>query len=132
MLKIRAHHFLCMQGFQGYGYNDEFVKNMGKIIEYINSNKDLKIQLLSSCDDICVPCTNNKIGKCDDSDKVDYMDKKILDKLDLKSGEIFSASELRNLVNQKINTKASAKEICGTCSWHKECTWFSGFRGLSK
>jgi len=132
MLKIRAHHFLCMQGFQGYGYNDEFVKNMGKIIEYINSNKGLKIELLSRCDDICLPCTNNKSGKCADSDKVDSMDKKVLDKLNLKSGEVVSASELFDLVNEKINTKVSAKEVCGTCSWHKECTWFSGLKGLPR
>lgn len=125
MLKIRAHHFLCMQGFQGYGYNEEFVENMCKVIKYINSKENLNITLLDSCDDICTPCTNNKGGKCVDSNKVNVMDEKVLKKLNLKSGEVVSAAKLFSLVNKKINTKNSAAEICGTCSWHKECLWFS-------
>ena len=26
-LRIRAHHILCIQGFQGLGYSEEFTKN---------------------------------------------------------------------------------------------------------
>lgn len=126
MLRIRAHHFLCMQGFQGYGYNEEFVKNMDKIIKYIKDNKDLKIKLIDSCDDICGPCNNRKGGKCTDSSKVDFMDKKVLEKLNLKSGEIKMPIEIFDLVNKKISSKNSANEVCGTCSWHKECLWFEG------
>lgn len=126
MLRIRAHHFLCMQGFQGYGYNEEFVKNMDKIIKYIKANEELQIQLIDGCDDICVPCNNNNEGKCSDSVKVDAMDRKVLEKLNLKSGEIKSPSELFKLVNKNIGSKASAKEVCGGCCWHKECLWFAG------
>lgn len=128
MLRIRAHHFLCMQGFQGYGYNKEFVKNMDKIIKYIKENKDLKIELIDSCDDICWPCGNNKWGKCEDSGKVDAMDRKVLQKLNLKSGAIKSPSELFDLVNKNIGNKNSANEVCGTCCWHKECLWFAGLK----
>ena len=38
ILSIRAHHFLCMQGFQGYGYSEDFIRNMAGIIEYIREN----------------------------------------------------------------------------------------------
>ena len=30
-IRIRAHHLLCMQGFQGYGYNKTFTENMTHI-----------------------------------------------------------------------------------------------------
>ena len=30
MLKIRHHHLLCILGFKGLGYSDEFVENMKK------------------------------------------------------------------------------------------------------
>ena len=41
-IKLRGHHLLCLQGFQGYAYDDSFVKNM----TYINNLENLKIQLL--------------------------------------------------------------------------------------
>ncbi|MDF2503348.1 MAG: hypothetical protein K0R06_839, partial [Clostridium sp.] len=50
VLNIRAHHFLCMQGFQGYGYSDDFVAHMSKIVNYIRKNLDCKINLINSCD----------------------------------------------------------------------------------
>lgn len=124
MLKIRAHHFLCMQGFQGYGYSNEFVDNMSKVIKYIKENKNENIKLIDNCDDICSACTNNINGQCDDFYKVDAMDKKVLNKLSLKSGEVVKLNELFALVNEKIKDKRSAQEICGACSWHEKCLWF--------
>ncbi|WP_287822299.1 DUF1284 domain-containing protein, partial [Clostridium sp.] len=39
-----------MQGFQGYGYSDDFVAHMSKIVNYIRKNLDCKINLINSCD----------------------------------------------------------------------------------
>ena len=50
VLNIRAHHFLCMQGFQGYGYSETFVMNMTKIIKAIKENTECHIKLIASCE----------------------------------------------------------------------------------
>jgi hypothetical protein len=38
VLKVRAHHLLCMQGFQGSGYSPEFVENFIKILDQVHEN----------------------------------------------------------------------------------------------
>ena len=36
-LVLRGHHLLCLKGFQGYGYDDDFVENM----KLVNSPKKI-------------------------------------------------------------------------------------------
>ncbi|MDD3223551.1 MAG: DUF1284 domain-containing protein [Clostridium sp.] len=124
MIKLRAHHFLCMQGFQGYGYNEGFTKNMDKIIKYIHKNKSLEVEIIDSCDDICEKCRNNIDGKCKDFVEIGDMDKNVLEKLQLESEGIYKASHIFKLVNEKIGSVKEAKKICGTCSWHEKCLWY--------
>lgn len=122
ILKIRAHHFLCMQGFQGYGYSDDFVKNMTRIIKYIRENSDCKINLINSCDDICSACSNNMEQHCSNKE-VDNMDNVVLSKLKLRKGDIISAEEAFELVNRKLKTIEDVENICGNCRWIEKCLW---------
>jgi hypothetical protein len=46
-INIRVHHLLCMQGFQGYGYNDDFATHLKNIIERFRKNPDTFIQVIS-------------------------------------------------------------------------------------
>ncbi len=40
IINIRAHHLLCLQGFQGYGYSQDFVRNMAEIIKKIGKTTE--------------------------------------------------------------------------------------------
>jgi hypothetical protein len=122
ILNIRAHHFLCMQGFQGYGYSDDFVAHMSKIVNYIRENLDCKINLINSCDEICRACTNKKNQQCSNKE-VDNMDDIVLSKLELKKEYIISAEDAFNLVNKKLKTIEDVKDICGDCRWTGKCLW---------
>jgi len=66
-MKIRAHHLLCIQGFQGYGYSEEFTENMSKVIQNLKSFPDHKIQITTCCDVLCACCPHNIGNKCAES-----------------------------------------------------------------
>ncbi|ACV25331.1 DUF1284 domain-containing protein [Methanocaldococcus fervens] len=121
ILKIRAHHLLCMQGFQGYGYSEEFIKNMAKIVEVIDLNPE--IEVIAKCDVICSYCPYNINGKCQKG-KVEDMDLKVLKKLNLKEGSRVRAKDLISLVNERFENFYDVLDVCGDCEWKSKCLWF--------
>lgn len=127
ILKIRAHHLLCVQGFQGYGYSDKFVEHMGKIAKYIKENPNAKIRIIDHCDNICEACKNNINDVCNNRESVDNMDKRLLDKLKLNSEQVVTVSEVFNLVTSKFQGLKDAHEICEECSWSEKCLWILKF-----
>ena len=46
IIYLRGHHLLCLQGYQGYGYDEKFKKSMDKVFCQlnINNNKDNNIK----------------------------------------------------------------------------------------
>ncbi|MGC9337612.1 MAG: DUF1284 domain-containing protein [Candidatus Cloacimonadia bacterium] len=125
ILKIRAHHLLCIQGFQGYGYSEDFVKNMIEIIENIDSNPEA--QIITECDVMCSCCPYNVEGVCqkkpDSAQKVKDMDMRILRKLNLKDGTRGRIKDFLSLANTKIRNSFDV-HICGECDWKEKCLWF--------
>lgn len=129
---IRPHHLICMQGFQGYGYSKEFVKNMSRIINILRCNLDIEIQLVKRCDDICLACPNNNFdgysreNRCIDEKKINKMDDSILQKLRLKEGQTLKINRegIFEFVNKRIKNKENSCDICGNCSWREVCLWF--------
>lgn len=128
ILNIRAHHLLCMQGFQGYGYSDKFVEHMGTIVKYIVYYPKEKIRIIDYCDDICLECTNNIVSVCSNSENVDNMDRKLIHKLKLNREQEVIVQDVLSLVKDEFQSFQDAYEICGDCSWSEKCLWISKFR----
>lgn len=126
-LKIRPHHLLCMQGFQGYGYSEEFTANLSEIIERIKNNPHLNIEITTSCDDICIKCPHNKNGVCGDDLKVSRYDRETLYRLKLQPGTLIQAQDIFDFVNSRIKTAKEASAICLGCRWIEICLWHKGF-----
>lgn len=127
-MKIRAHHLLCLQGFQGHGYSEEFNINMGKIVKSLNSNPKQEIEIIAGFDVICSCCPHNKKEKCKNlifNWMIEKTDAKILKKIGLDAGIFVQADGAFNLVNKKFKTFDEAKKICGNCSWKDKCLWFA-------
>lgn len=125
-LRIRAHHILCMQGFQGLGYSKEFTKNMTRITEKILNNPSFFIKIIIGVDSICKHCPHLSDGKCgmelDSLKVISSMDALVLKSLNMEAGSVISSEELISLTGTL--TPKTVKKICGDCSWRKDCLYF--------
>lgn len=120
-MKIRAHHLLCAQSFNGKGYNKNFVDNFRNVLVEIQKNKIISI--INYPDDICSACPHNGNGckkEKGSEKKIKEKDNKIMRILGLIIGaKIKSRSALEQ--TKKAFSKAAIKKICKDCEWLKIC-----------
>lgn len=117
--KLRAHHGLCIQFFEGKGYSDSFTSNMSNVIN--NINNDLYIQIVTNKDVICNGCPNLENDVCNSQHKVGEIDKKVLTLCGFKENEIIKAKDFFQRVNEKIIKANKLKEVCKNCEWLYIC-----------
>jgi hypothetical protein len=126
-IRIRAHHLLCIQGFQGYGYSPDFAEQMEKIISFLDSNPSYDLQIIVGADEICSHCPHEDNGECErDSDSLNLIgkiDSLVIEKADLEENGIYYTEDALNLVYYNLDSN-DIIEICGKCSWNHECLFF--------
>ncbi len=122
-MRLRAHHLLCVQGFRGYGYSEEFTANMRSIIELIHSEPELYADIVAECDVICLKCPHNKGGVCEKKETVE-MDMRVLAKLGLESGERVRVREILSRAKGIFSNREELNKICNACPWKDVCGWF--------
>lgn len=126
-INLRGHHLLCIQGFQGYGYNKEFIVNMKKIKSLLK--KDTTILTISNCsDDICRACPNLKNDICKNSEynkNIVKMDNIVISKLKIENP--MNAKDLLKLVNQRFDSEDKIEDICKNCYWFSKCLFANKF-----
>ena len=123
-IRLRGHHLLCLQGFQGYGYSEDFVLNMTKINESRKS-KDCIVTLTNEPDDICSACPNLKNNICENekqNERIVKMDNNVLSKLNPEKE--YNSIELFNEVSLKFNCLNSVQNICDECKWVNKCLFY--------
>ena len=123
-LVLRGHHLLCLKGFQGYGYDEKFTKNM-TLINSKRKLKDTTVRLTSSPDDICSSCPNLKDNICENqsqNEMIVLMDREVLKKLDPTKD--YNSIELFNKIDRIFNSKESVCEICFGCKWSEKCLFY--------
>lgn len=127
-IKIRAHHLLCLQGYQGYGYSREFEENLRAILACLRKATEKKIEVVVENDVICAKCPNamGRYCKKDIAEKMSLraLDLRVLEKLKILPGIIDRVDNLFSLVNQLLNKGEDVTEICGQCQWREKCLWF--------
>ena len=127
-ITLRGHHLLCLQGFQGYGYSDDFIKNM-IYINNLRKSENTIIAITNKADDICSYCPNLKNNICKDekqNKEIIKMDNEITSKID--TTKEYNALNLFNEITSIFNTKESVKYICNCCSWHEECLFYKNLK----
>ncbi|WP_405266942.1 DUF1284 domain-containing protein [Methanobrevibacter sp.] len=123
-LFLRGHHLLCLKGFQGYGYDESFTKNMTEI-NNIRKQSQTTIALTNSPDDICKCCPNLMDNLCKNQlhDKmIVQMDDEVLKKLDMSKEH--DSIELFEKIDLIFNTEESVSKICFNCLWHDKCLFY--------
>jgi uncharacterized protein len=130
-IRIRAHHLLCMQGFQGYGYNKDFTVNLAKITEKFQTNPSTFLEIVNAPDSICEHCPHYSKGACNmdasSERRIRVMDNLLLQNLEIREGSVISWAEIKSSTFN-LN-KQTIKEICGSCFWRSKCAYFQQ-RGL--
>ncbi len=118
IISLRPHHLLCTQGYSGNGYNEDFVQNMTNITNSMRTDRNLKVNIVFSTDDICTYCSR-KLGEglCKDDNKVLVFDKGVIDFLGL-SEKVYNYQDLIHIIHEKM-TSEKMKDICGNCEWHQ-------------
>lgn len=123
-LILRGHHLLCLKGFQGYGYSEDFSENMAKIND-LRKHEDVTIKLVSSSDDICKSCPNLKNNLCENeiqNKRIVEMDMNVLLKID-KNKE-YNSTDLFKKIDEIFPDKKSVENICFNCIWHDKCLFY--------
>lgn len=121
IIKLRGHHLLCLQGYQGYGYDCKFGKNMTKIHKKLNivttndnddndnsntNNKNninnIKIIVNDIADDLCKFCPNLKEELCAGNAEISIKGEKNLEKIIENNNHIV---KLDSIVLKKVKVK---------------------------
>lgn len=117
-IKLRPHHLLCTQTFEGRGYSPSFVDNMEKIVAQLRADKTTEVEIVSGVDDLCEKCPHLLAdGTCESQAKIE--------KLDAKAAEFFCVSEdvytYADLIKSHPISQQIILQICGDCSWVDIC-----------
>ncbi|EYE89368.1 hypothetical protein Q428_02760 [Fervidicella metallireducens AeB] len=119
MLVLRPHHILCIQGYRGKGYNEEFVSNMNEIVYLLKNNPSTRIKLITKTDSICKYCPSNiGEGLCKFQNKVADLDEKTLLNLSLKKEHEYIYSDILSYIKENL-TLEKFESICKECEWYK-------------
>jgi len=121
-IRIRAHHLLCIQGFQGHGYDHEFTQRMGEIITFLDSYPSQKIEIITGVDEICKICPNLNEKQCinDHGNNIKKLDLHVINNTLLKENYRITYKKAIDTVNQYL-TSDDIKIICEGCIWIDKC-----------
>lgn len=120
-IRLRGHMLLCLQGFRGKGYSEDFVQNLVRIHKELAENPQLFIEVVESPDDVCQACPHLSPSGCmmkgeTSEQEMQAQDRHVLSLLELKSGSRVSWSEILKRIQASIKG-SDLPSICGQCPW---------------
>ena len=116
MIRLRPHHLLCTQSYEGMGYSPDFIENMNKITDILRSMPDTKIQLVFTTDSLCASCPHMRSEDlCDSQDNVKTFDRRMIEEFGLEEKE-YIYSEITQTIDAQM-TENRLRTICRGCSW---------------
>lgn len=122
MIKLRGHHLLCLQFFEGKGYSESFVAHIINLMKRLKNGEHIKI--VEGKDEVCNFCPNlADDGRCKLFEKVLEKDKKVLDLFGLNLGDIVSWHKVIGIFESKkeLLKKEFLENICKDCLWKEIC-----------
>ncbi|MDD5530512.1 MAG: DUF1284 domain-containing protein [bacterium] len=120
-MKLRGHHLLCTQGFQGYGYDKSFTDNMKQVVNKLNTSDNLWIKITDTCDEICVKCPNSNGEECS-KDHIKTMDSIILKELKLTPGDRLKKEDVFTTIKKHSQ---KLQKVCKGCEWQQVCLFYN-------
>lgn len=125
-MKIRGHHFLCIEGFRGKGYSSDFVENMKSVIDTLK--KDPIVIPVDFPDIICLSCPHYIDGICKNpnggEEEVLRMDREFSKRTSIVLNKNYSYFQIREVIYDVFKKKDDLFGICDRCSWNRICVWY--------
>ena len=122
MIKLRAHHLLCLPRCYSGGYNKIFAIRQKQICASLRKNPNQKIKVVRKVDDLCAKCLYRKGNVCVktpiENKEVLLLDGKVLKRLKIKENSVRTAKDVFNLSMDKI---PSVRILCKTCDMVESC-----------
>ncbi|CUH40355.1 hypothetical protein JSE7799_03087 [Jannaschia seosinensis] len=118
-LRMRPHHVLCSIGFEGEGYDDAFIANMGNLVYgtlRAPGGRETPIEITGEADAICAPCPSRRGLGCEKDPQIQELDAAHADILGIAVGDTLSWGECLERVRDRVVPKDLAR-ICAGCMW---------------
>ena len=120
-MKLRPHHLLCVQKYTGNGYDDAFAAGMDALIRRLAARPDTAVTLVEGRDDLCTSCLHMAGNRCDSEEKVNRLDRSVLETCGFSAGETRSWSTLARTAREQVLEKDTFVKVCGCCEWFELC-----------
>lgn len=128
---LRGHHLICLHFFNGDGYDEGFINNLGAIL---NCAEEGGITISSGADDICRCCPYLKESSCQYTENSDEeirdMDIEALALLSLSIGDKAKWDGIKNTVPEIFQNWYLSR--CAKCDWIDACKKNPFFQELLK
>jgi hypothetical protein len=125
MIKLRAHHLICIPRFKyGGSYNKNIDNRFYQIQDKVKKNPNTTLKIIAKPDYICLSCPHFKNKKCMKRvgihNRLIKFDKQILKKLRIKTNSTIKAKDAFLLSIEKIKNK-QIKKMCKGCEFQDYC-----------
>jgi uncharacterized protein len=124
-VRLRGHHFICLQFFRGEGYSEEFVTNLTSLLEVAATEPAL---VVAEADDVCTACpelgADRMCASADagGEDEIRRIDAIALDLLEIAPGDLITLAEARErLASDAIGVGRWRADACDGCAWEGVC-----------
>jgi len=128
---LRGHHLVCLNFFNGEGYDEVFINNLKNLLDRVEE-EDITISF--GADDVCRSCSYLEANRCQHSKNSDEeimeMDTKALTLLTLSHGDKVEWSALKEKLCKIFPEWFSI--YCIDCDWRVTCEKNAFFQRLLK
>ena len=116
--RLRGHHLICLQFFEGEGYSPAFVANLCAVMERLQESSAV---VVIGSDDVCEACDSLFEGVCtlepNGESGIRELDDRALSLLSVEPGQSVTLAEMR----ERLAPRAALWRA-GSCA---ECAWFA-------
>lgn len=133
-VRLRGHHFICLQFFRGEGYSEEFAENLAHVVERATREPAL---IVAGIDNVCAACPDlGSDSRCASEsaggeDEIVRIDALALHVLGASAGERLSLADARErLEADAMGVGSWRADACDGCAWESVCE--SGWNAMLK
>jgi len=121
MIRLRGHHLICLQFFQGEGYSPQFVENLNRVIQKASSGTPIAV--VEGADDVCVACPHIDDGRCahkpDSENTIRLLDEMALGLLGVEPYQSVKWNQMKEFTMAIPDSGLAV--FCRDCDWEKLC-----------